>query len=56
MQRARDDAVLFPLAFLAQIDDGDVGAAAQRDRFRSRQRPACCYGRLVVEDEWRCPA
>ena len=32
MQRARDDAVFFPLAFLAQVDDGDVGAAAERCR------------------------
>jgi hypothetical protein len=32
MQRARDDAVLFALAFLAQVDDGDVGAAAERCR------------------------
>jgi hypothetical protein len=32
--------VLFALAFLAQIDDGDVGTPAQRHRFRSRERPA----------------
>ena len=48
IRRARNDAVLFALAFLAQIDGGDVGTAAQRHRFRSRQRPPFIRNFLLV--------
>ena len=49
VQRAGNDAVLFAFAFLAQIDDRDVGAAAQRDGLGGRQRPAFARDVLLVQ-------
>ena len=40
MQRARDDAVLLALGFLAQIDEGHVGPPDQRNRLGRRSPPS----------------